>query len=76
MSTSTAAPSSDRLKSAGEIALSGLQTTLQVVKDVSNVPGGVPGLAAGIAGLAAILDAVQVHRMRRTMCSILISCGI
>jgi hypothetical protein len=75
MST-TAPPSSDRLKSAGEIALSGLQTTLQIVKDVSNVAGGVPGLAAGIAGLAAILDAVQVRRVRRTMCSILISCGI
>jgi hypothetical protein len=57
---------SDRLKSAGEIALDRLRTTLQVAKDVSSSTG-VPGLAGGISGLAAILDAVQVscqHRMK------------
>jgi hypothetical protein len=66
---------SDRLKSAGEIALAGLQTTLQIAKDASSATG-VPGLAAGIAGLAAILDAVQVSRKRATTSTILMSCGI
>jgi hypothetical protein len=65
---------SDRLKSAGEIALAGLQTTLQIAKDASSATG-VPGLAAGIAGLAAILDAVQVSRMSGTTSIFLIFCG-
>jgi hypothetical protein len=51
--------SSDRVKSAGEIALECLRTTLQLAQSASAATG-VPGFAAGIAGVAAILDAVQV----------------
>ena len=49
---------SDRLKSAGDIALECLRTTLQLTGSASSATG-VPGLAAGIAGITAILDIVQ-----------------
>lgn len=55
----TATVKSDRLKSAGKIALECLRTTLQVAGSVSTSTG-VPGLAAGIAGVTVILDAIQV----------------
>ncbi|KAF8220379.1 WD40 repeat-like protein [Tricholoma matsutake] len=54
----TATVKSDRLKSAGKIALECLRTTLQVAGSVSTSTG-VPGLAAGIAGVTVILDAIQ-----------------
>ena len=50
---------SDHLKSAGDIALKCLWTTLQLAGSTSSATG-IPGLTAGIAGITAILDAVQV----------------
>jgi hypothetical protein len=57
-------------RSIRETALSGLETTLRIAKDASN-NAGIPRLAAGIGGLAVILEAVQV-----SMLCLTILCGI
>ena len=49
---------SDHLKSGGDIVLECLWTTLQLAGSTSSATG-IPELTAGIAGITAILDAVQ-----------------
>jgi hypothetical protein len=48
-----------RLQQAWSTAVSGLQTTLSIAKDVTGVAG-VPGLQAGISSLLVVIDIIKV----------------
>ena len=56
-----------RLKQACSAAVSGLQTTLSIAKDVAGVAG-VPGLQAGISSLLVAIDTVKVLRVSLRLC--------
>jgi hypothetical protein len=49
----------ERLKKACSIAVSGLQTTLSIAKDIAGVAG-VPGLQTGVSSLLVVIDAIKV----------------
>jgi hypothetical protein len=55
------------LKKACSIAVSGLQTTLSIAKDVAGVAG-VPGLQAGISSLLVVIDTIKVHPISLRWC--------
>ena len=51
------------LNSAIEIAISGLQTILRIVKEAAG-NSGVPGLQAGIGSILFVIDVVKVNQMQ------------
>jgi hypothetical protein len=63
-----------RVKKACSIAVSGLQTTLSIAKDVASV-GGLPGLQAGISSLLVVMDTIKVHRISLRWCLLIMFNG-
>jgi hypothetical protein len=60
-------PKEKRLKQACSIAVSGLQTTLSIAKDVTGLAG-VPGLQAGISSLLVVIDAIKACHISLCWC--------
>jgi hypothetical protein len=51
---------SKKRKQLVDSCVTGLQTTLQIIKDASGIAG-VPGLQAGLAGLLFVIDVIKVN---------------
>lgn len=58
---------SKKRKQLVDSCVTGLQTTLQIIKDASGIAG-VPGLQAGLAGLLFVIDVIKVNRYCTLRC--------